>query len=67
MLIRLEVQVEHVAGKFAAKDAVFEVIAEMIGEGEIVVDEATYEVVSVDMGADPKAPSKKEDTNAGRA
>ena len=65
MLIRLEVQVEHVAGKFAAKDAVFEVIAEMIGEGEIVVDEATYEVVSVEMGADP-ARSRKERKNAGR-
>jgi hypothetical protein len=67
MLVRIEVEVEHRAGKFAGKDAIFEVLAELIGEGEIVVDEATYDVVSVEMGAEPATKSKKEARNAGRA
>src|SRR5713101_4347558 len=54
MMITIEVEVEHVSGKFAGKDAVFEALAELLDTGEVEVDEATYEVVSVNMAAEPK-------------
>jgi hypothetical protein len=66
MLVRIEVEVQHVSGKFAGKDAVFEELAQLLDVGEVDVDEATYEVVSVELGADP-TPARKKERNAGRA
>ena len=59
MLLTVEIEVEHLSGKFASKDAVFEAIAELIDAGDLDVDEATYEVASANLVENAKLNAKK--------
>ncbi len=61
MIFYIEIEVEKTSGKFVSKDDVAEaVIAEIDNLGEIDLDDATYEVVSISQYEPPKAAKPRQ-------